>query len=697
MADGSGDRPHRVVLLGLALAATGSAGCYKVPPGKSAVARLEIEGLEEVEEGAVAERIATVESPRFLGIASGVVYEYSVLDRYALRRDLSRIERYLRARGFYEARVRAARVVTRGDKAYVTIEVEEGEPVTIASVTILGDRALAREDREAMARAAREHAAVGARFDEDEFADAEEAMRDALTARGYAAATVERHAEVDLASKEATLRFTVEPGPVATLGPIRFVGLGDLDEADVRRVFGLEQGELYSSEEIELSRLALLDLGVFASVEVEPDLSQIERTRTVPLTVRTEPAKLRALLAGFGFQFDALKTDVHTMVGWQSANFLGGLRRFEVRFKPGIVLYPTRLPDVQAPEKILGEQRLIATLRQPAFLERRTAGVVRAEYNIYPILLPGSLDPENLAGYHEVRAELGLERSFGRVFASPQYGAQANFPFDYLGSNPELQPLFISYTEVFSYLDLRNDPVRPRRGLYLGAELQSAGGPLQGDADDVRVQPELRGFIPLLRGVTLAMRASVGFLFPRNYGGAARAAARGSSFEIDENLARDYQLLFFRGFFGGGPSSNRGYPLRGIGPHALIPRASPAGQSIAAAGCAPEATFCTLPTGGQSMWEANVEARVVVAGPFSTAFFCDAGDVSPYPVNVRLERLHLSCGTGARYDTPVGPVRLDIGYRIPGLQFPDGARGELVPRPLLGLPVVLSFGIGEAF
>src|SRR5690606_444299 len=107
------------------------------------------------------------------------------------------------------------------------------------------------------------------------------------------------------------------------------------------------EGELYSTDEIELSRQSLLDLGVFSSVEVDADLTDIERTRTVPITVRTEPAKLKTVLTGFGLQFDALKTDVHGLIGWRHSNFLGDLRRFEIRFRPGIVLFPTRLPDVK--------------------------------------------------------------------------------------------------------------------------------------------------------------------------------------------------------------------------------------------------------------------------------------------------------------------------------------------------------------
>ena len=87
-----------------------------------------------------------------------------------------------------------------------------------------------------------------------------------------------------------------------------------------------------------------------------------------------------------------------------------------------------------------------------------------------------------------------------------------------------------------------------------------------------------------------------------------------------------------------------------------------------------------------------------MSGPFSTAVFCDAGDVSPFQTDIRPTHPHLSCGGGARYDTPVGPIRLDIGYRIPGAQFPDGDKYELEPSPLFGVaPIAVAFGIGETF
>jgi outer membrane protein insertion porin family/translocation and assembly module TamA len=85
-------------------------------------------------------------------------------------------------------------------------------------------------------------------------------------------------------------------------------------------------------------------------------------------------------------------------------------------------------------------------------------------------------------------------------------------------------------------------------------------------------------------------------------------------------------------------------------------------------------------------------------------------DVSPRTSNIRLTHLHLSCGAGGRYDTPVGPIRVDIGYRIQPAQvlgFPDEDKA-VASDPSLGvqpkfevfdlrIPIALAFGVGEAF
>lgn len=686
---------HRGLPLAVAaIALAGGTGCYRVPEGKTAVSEVEIEGMHDADEDDLKDRLATRESSKFLGLFSGLFFEYETFDRHALQRDLARVERFLRARGYYDAHVQAARVVATGDRVRVYVEVDQGPATTVESLFVHG---ATDEVREAISDDVKAVMPLGSPLDEDKLAQAEAAALGALTKRGHAAAKVERSAEVDVATHKARITFAVTPGRVVNYGPVKFEGLGDLPEDVVRTIFGVEEKARYDSSQLDEAKQALLDLGVFANVEIIVDKEEAERTGIAPVLVKCEVSKLRALLVGIGGEFDQLKADAHLVGGWQSSNFLGGLRKLDVRFKPGIVFYPTRLPPpIPVPEKLLYEHRLNATLRQPAFFEKRLTAIGFAEYSMYPVILPRPSTPQptdNVLGYHELRGEVGVERPFGKLFLGPRYGFQANFPFDYVGRTGDIDPLKISYVELNVVLDLRDSPIKPRKGIYLASEIQAAGSVLQGDADDVRMQPEARGYVPLHKKLVLAVRGSLGFLFPRNYRQDERQVSAGAS---REDAARDYQILFFRGFFGGGPTSNRGYPLRAIGPHDVIPFLSPAGQSGFAGGCNPELPECKLPTGGLSLWEANVELRYTVADAISIAGFCDSGDVSPKSVDFRFDRPHLSCGSGARYDTPVGPVRFDVGVRIPGLQYAS-PESEVPPAELFGLPVVLSLGIGEAF
>ncbi len=100
-----------------------------------------------------------------------------------------------------------------------------------------------------------------------------------------------------------------------------------------------------------------------------------------------------------------------------------------------------------------------------------------------------------------------------------------------------------------------------------------------------------------------------------------------------------------------------------------------------------------------SLWEASLELRFPVLGPLSASVFCDASDVSADQLDIRIGYPHLSCGPGVRYDTPIGPVRIDIGFRIPGAQIAKDADKTLEgdPGTIFGVPAALSFGIGEAF
>jgi outer membrane protein assembly factor BamA len=715
-----------------------------------------VHNADAVEESDTEDKIATAETPKFLGFFRGVVYEYEIFDRFVLQRDLARIERFYRARGYYDAKARAGRVIQKNNNhVRVEIVVEEGEPTRVTDLEIAWPAGAPVSDRIKLKAYLAAKALLPPKepFDEDSFAKAQDDVKKAVTDAGFAYAKVTRNADVDIVNHTAIVTYTVTPDLPAKFGKITIKGLdpdsggplnAEIPEDKIRSTINIDEGQRYSTAEIDSASSALTDLEVFSSVRIVPQLTDPPPAdHVVPLTVTVEPAKLRSLKLGGGVELDSLKTEIHGVIGWEDHNFLGNLRDLEVTFKPGVVLYPTRLAsgELVAPTKPLPQEKLAISFKQPSFIEARTEGFIKPEFNIYPILVPhynvNPPDPitDPIIGYLEPKTSVGVDRLiFRRLFVKLSYTAQVESPFSYIGSpGVGLTPILLSYPELQATLNITDNKLHPHVGFSIGNTFQYA---FLGTAHDIKVQPEARVYIPLGKKITWATRATVGFLFPQNWGDYIKEKnpATGVSYLGDapkfdpankvipeSGEIRDLEVDLFRGFYSGGPSQNRGYPVRSIGPYSFIPFLNPASvgnqfkqgeacvsavtsaQNGGAATASGPPNTCDSPVGGMSLWEASTELRVDVAGPLSIATFCDASDVSPYVLDIRLNYPHMSCGAGARYDTPVGPLRLDIGYRLDG-PFDHPADSVLDPDvrspqlgTIFGQPIAISAGIGEAF
>jgi outer membrane protein assembly factor BamA len=789
-----------------------------------------VAGEATAAEGDLVEKLATRSDESFLGIPT----TYEVYDPFVVQRDVERIERYYRARGHFDARVRGVQVIqaTKG-KVTVLFQLQEGPGTRVTLVRIQRAETLETAAEQAVAKAAAIQ--PGDTFDETNYEAMKQGIVRALQDHGYAHGKVEggfaaadmapeagvrvlepgsdefravapasdgadddddgpglpppagsaarpddsrapgpgmgggagdgkgrgagagtdarrprrsrqrfgvrvdpvhRVSSVDddgkrtyfPASKEAEAEvyLRVIPGPLCTFGTISLEGFGDFPEAQIRRILEVKAGQKYSQSALESARGALLELGLFSTVEVvaeKPD----ETVSIIPISFKVTRAPLHTLTLGGGAQADVLRTDLHFVAGYQHQNFLGGLRRLTTQIRPGLVLFPTNLQNLLPTERLFPEVKAKAELRQPSFIEHRLNGTLRSEFLIYPLTLPARSAaevPDVVVGYREIREGVGVDRSFfdGKLALAGFYNFQVSFPFSYVGPLDQgIQRLILSYLSFTQTVDLRDNPVRPRKGAYFGNEAQVAG--LGGDARDFRLQPDVRFYAPISRRLTLATRASVGFLFPFSYGDTLATEPTEQQLEsraYSNQRNRDLQVLYFRGLFSGGPSSNRGYVLRGVGPRGIAPfhiggattqlrdcvgRVNggvgvSGGASQVAQLAAVDPTLCGVPLGGLSAWESSVEVRAMITELFSMSFFLDASDVTRERLRLRLNYPHLSTGTGFRYDTPVGPVRLDVGYAIPGAQHLGGQLDPSVegqPATFLGLPVAVNIAVGEAF
>lgn len=105
-----------------------------------------------------------------------------------------------------------------------------------------------------------------------------------------------------------------------------------------------------------------------------------------------------------------------------------------------------------------------------------------------------------------------------------------------------------------------------------------------------------------------------------------------------------FELPVNKRFFAGGGGSVRGYAFQEAGP-------------LNAAGD---------PTGGRSYATAGTEMRAMVTENIQAAAFVDAGTVMSSSLPDFSDRFFVGYGVGARYFTPIGPIRFDVAFPLDG-------------------------------
>jgi outer membrane protein assembly factor BamA len=171
--------------------------------------------------------------------------------------------------------------------------------------------------------------------------------------------------------------------------------------------------------------------------------------------------------------------------------------------------------------------------------------------------------------------------------------------------------------------DTRDDPLEPKHGLFLGADLQLSATALGGVS-------YLRGFFQATD--VRRMRSDLVFVLSGRLGLASTYGNEAPLLPLPER------------FFAGGDYGPRGFPVDGVGPQVLGTDGK------------------LYPTGGNAVVLGGAEMRYNLTRAFQVASFIDTGNVYPEARGITLSELRWSAGLGLRYRTPIGPVRLDWGY-----------------------------------
>jgi outer membrane protein assembly factor BamA len=707
-ADGSG-RLRKLPVALVVVLLTGCAGA--IPPGRYGIDEFEIEGTERLDDASIKACLATHEREVFgpiLGASDepqcGVPpfdatriplelwawpwTDWPLYDEAVFTRDLDRIERFFRARGYYAATI--TKVDQNKDEEdreiALYVHVQENEPVVVQKVELVGLEKLPRGAQRALERAQRLQ--LGEPFDEAIYDESKQALLAALREASFAKAEVVGAITVDPKARRAEVKYQINTGPACRFGRVQISGHEDLPPMAIWGAADIVENTAFSSSALDDAKRAIYELGPFASVDIQ-EIPR-ERDAVIDISIKVVPGRRFRYGIGAGLQVgsDGASTtsyvigdtnywDLHLLGRIEHRNFLGGMRRLSIEDRPRLI-FDDPFPATPTPQ--LGNL-LSIEFRQPAFFEARTSLVATGRWDLGP-------DPYGGRFFRsDVVASIGPERTFFGGALSWSTTLNLNLFIPDRDSVTEPYPAYrVAYVQHAFGLDLRNDPRAPRRGAYFGLNLQHAGYFLPSDWDFVRIQPDARGYLPLPLGIVLAGRIRLGLL-----------EITKSSIQVRQ---RDDRLGFRERLRELGPIRNR---LRAGGPNSVRGYESNTLGDVVQVGN-------RLDSGGLRLWEASLEARIPVTASIGTVLFVDVGDVSREK-RFRFSQPQTSLGFGLRYETLVGPIRLDVAFAPPGLQSTgDDERQRLaydtaaveIPFPesrVFGSSAAgaVHFTIGEAF
>jgi len=594
-----------------------------------------------------------------------------LLSPIALPADAARLRLYYGARGYRYAQVDTALAYTSdSSEVTVTFAIQEDQPVRVTDLDISGVDDLGAEVLAGLATR------VGSPLDRVALEADQDTLRYRLQNQGYAHADVFRGSFIpnsDPYGAEVTL--DVFPGTAARIGPVEVVGNERLDEVVIRRMLPFREGTVYRRDDVLAAQRNLYGLELVRSATVEADLSHMPDS-IVPVTVRiTEGDQRRWFVGGGVSTADCLNSEVR----WTNRNAGGGGRRLQLRSSVSNVA-AERLHDVLCPQAGTDEFGVVnwslgADFTQPWVFGVRNALNASVFYERQTL--------KDVFVRRAVGASLTLTRSLGRGAAMalsfrPQFAQLAATDLFFCTSFLVCEPSDVEELERFNWLSpialsasrTRTDQLfNPTRGTTLLADIEVARDWTGSAFGYDRALGEAGWYRALGRDAILATRLRAGVVRGREFTGS--------------DVGQSGIIHPQKRMFAGGANSVRGYAQSQLGPRVLTVGV---GSLIAPTGdadppCTPQTVidlscstddlqadaFFPRPTGGSGLLVANAELRIrLTRTTFQGVLFFDAGQVWNDYGQATFGELQLSPGMGVRYFSPIGPIRVDVGYRVAG-------------------------------
>lgn len=416
-------------------------------------------------------------------------------------------------------------------------------------------------------------------------------------------------ADIDPEAAQAHLEITLDSGPAYRTGGLVVEGLSRYDAELVQRLARLTPGADYSQAELVAAQQRLTDSGYFDSAFITIDSSASVSADAAPVLVKLREARLQKLVLGLGASTDsgARLSAEHTH-----------------HKLPGIDWLAVSKLKLQRDDSSLGSE-----LTSPPDTDNwRWATSVLLQ--------------DQLLGTQDVTS---VQLRGGRNQRSLRIDRNLYLQYDWsdtldAGSPQRVIAQSISANYAFAVRYYDNLPF-PSSGWGWGAEA-GGGTTLGGQAQPyARLLTRWQGFLPL---GTAAPDPGEGQATLTSAGRLSMRASAGAIIAKDGISLPSTQL-----FRAGGDNSVRGYGLNDIG-------------VTQADGSVEGGRYLAT---GSVEWQRPIRINGV-ASDWESAVFLDAGAVANQPSDLTLQ---VGVGIGARWNSPVGPLQIDLAYGVDAERF----------------------------
>jgi outer membrane protein insertion porin family len=541
------------------------------------------------------------------------------------------IQRYVE-RGFLSAVIEDP-VITydRNGRMVLDIVIKEGPQYKMGDISFVGNTAIPSETLRGMLKPT-----PGQVFRARKFFESIEKMRLATTRHGFAEARIipQEHLDQRTGIVDFVLRF--EEGQILYLEGIEVEGNNKTQERIITREIRLLPGDVLDGEEIEKARKRLEALQFFEPGSVRMDLRQGSKPDQRVLSIKLAEGKTGQLQFGAGY------SSVDKLVGFASIT--------KRNFDPfDFWTFTGAGQEISFSAEYGGSKNSFSlSWTEPYWLNR-----------------PISIGFDAFNTYQE-REGFDWRRRGGALRLSHKYGEYGRFSYKY---NVEMVELLrvtaLSPTDVQAEVGFPGATRRVRTTASLSTAFNhdtrdDVNFPTSGHIFEISNQLAGRFF----GGNVSFNRPVINWSqFRRGLAQTHVIAGRFQYGTITNFFERDNPIPTSEKFYLGGANSIRGYRERSVQLY------HPNG---------------TLVGPGRSFILGNLEYRIPFTDDktMSMAFFYDVGAVYDGEYEIGFDNLVQGVGAGVRFNTPLGPIRLDYGY---GLDFPNKNRGQL------------HFSIGQAF